>query len=130
MALKVTYEDREYTLDLDDMDMNQARAMERRGIPNLKTFEEGLMEGQVEALTFAYWLMLVQNGEPGARLDRVTFKPMKFAKAVLVAYMVAIKEAEAEAEKAAADPKDADDHEAPEASRSVTPVSAKPALRV
>jgi hypothetical protein len=82
MALKVTYESKEYLLDLEDMDTDQARAMERLGVPNLKALEEGIGAGDVDALTVAYWLMLTQNGEPGARIERVKFKPIKFLRAL------------------------------------------------
>jgi hypothetical protein len=82
MALKITYEDREYLLDLEDLDTDQARAFERIGVKNLKAFEDGIGEGDVSALTCAYWLMLIQNGEPGARIERVKFRPIKFLKAI------------------------------------------------
>lgn len=82
MALHVNYDGREYDLDLEDLDMAQGRAMERFGVPNLKALEEGIAEGDLSALTVAYWVMLQQNGEPGARLERVNFKPIKFIKAV------------------------------------------------
>ena len=100
MALQLTYEDREYTLDLEDMDTDEARAMERFGVKNLKELEEGIETGWVPALTVAYWLMLKQNGEPGARLDRVKFKPVKFVKAIIAS---AIEVAQKAAEEAAAE---------------------------
>lgn len=105
-ALLISYEDREYILDLDEMDTDQARAMERFGVKNLKSLEEGILEGDIGALQVAYWLMLVQNGEPGARLERVKFKPMRFAKGIAVAMLVALKEAEKAMEEQGADPKD------------------------
>lgn len=82
MALFITYDKREYILDLDDMDTDEARAMERFGVPNLKAFEDGIGEGDTDSLTVAYWLMLKQNGEPGVRIDRVKFHPIKFLKAL------------------------------------------------
>lgn len=81
-AIEITYEDHEYLLDLEDMDTDQARVMERFGVPHLKALEDGMAMGDVKALTVYYWLMLVQNGESGARIERVKFKPVKFLKAL------------------------------------------------
>lgn len=84
-VLDVTYEGKDYLLDLEDMDTDDARAMERVGVKNLKALEEGISQGDVNALTVAFWLMLKQNGEPGARIERVRFKPIKFIMALAVA---------------------------------------------
>lgn len=81
MALDLHYEGKDYTLDLEDLDTDQMRAAERFGLPNLRALEEGIEAGDLVALTVAYWLMLVQNGEPGTRLERVKFKPIKFLRA-------------------------------------------------
>lgn len=81
-ALKINYEGNEYFLDLEDMDTNEARTIERSGVKNLKALEEGVGEGDVACLNALYWLMLVQNGEPGARIDRVSCKPIKFLRAL------------------------------------------------
>ncbi len=83
MALLVKYEGKEYNLDLEDMDTDQARAMERFGVKSLQALEEGIVAGEVDALIVAYWIMLTQNGEPGARLERQKIKPLKFVKALL-----------------------------------------------
>lgn len=87
-GLKITYEDREYILDLEDMDTDDAAAMTRFGVKTLKALEEGISEGDVACLTVAYWLMLKQNGEPGVRLERVRFKPIKFVKALAASVAV------------------------------------------
>lgn len=85
MALHVEYEGKEYDLDLEDMDTDEARAMERFGVKSLQMLEEGIVSGEIDALIVAYWIMLRQNGEPGARLDRMRIKPLKFVKALLAA---------------------------------------------
>lgn len=105
-TLDISYDGRDYTLDLEDLDMDQARAMERFGVPNIKALEEGIGDGDLSALTVAYWLMLQQNGEPGTRLERVRFKPIKFIKAIGIAAekLAEAKKAEGDAE---ADPKEA-----------------------
>jgi hypothetical protein len=106
--LKITYDGQDYTLDLDDMDVDQARAMERFGVKNLKTLEEGLLEGDIGCLQVGYWLMMVQNGEPGSRLERMKFKPMMFAKAITIAMLTMLQELEAKLkeEEEANGPKD------------------------
>jgi hypothetical protein len=84
-ALEISYEGKDYLLDLEDMDTDEARAIERFGVKNLKALEDGIGEGDISALTVAYWLMLKQSGEPGVRLERVKFKPVKFIMALGVA---------------------------------------------
>ena len=84
-ALEIDYDGREYTLDLEEMDTDDARVMERFGVKNLKQLEEGIGEGDLSALTVAYWLMLKQSGEPGTRIERVRIKPIKFVKALAAA---------------------------------------------
>ncbi len=104
MALHVEYDGRSYDLDLEDMDTDDARAMERFGVPNLKALEIGITEGNIDALTVAYWVMLKQNGEPGARLERVKFKPIKYIKALINATSDATEAAKAkEAEEGKAE---------------------------
>lgn len=95
-ALTVDYDGREYVLDLEDLDMTQARAMERFGVPNLAALEDGIGAGDLSALTVAYWVMLQQSGEPGARLERVVFKPIKFIKALAEAALKSQADADAE----------------------------------
>jgi hypothetical protein len=102
-ALDIKYDGKDYTLDLEDMDTEQARAMERFGVPNLKALDDGIAEGDLKALTVAYWIMLVQNGEPGARLERVQIKPIKFVRALVSAALAA--------EKAAKDAEGNDDED-------------------
>lgn len=96
-ALEITYEDNIYILDLEDMDTDEARAMERFGVKNLKALEDGIGEGDINALTVAFWLMLKQSGEV-VRIDRVKFKPVKFIRCLGEAGEKASTEAE--------DPKD------------------------
>lgn len=94
-ALEISYEGKEYTLDLEDMDTDDARAMEGVGVKNLKALEDGIDEGDVSALRVAFWLMLKQSGEPGVRIERVKFKPIKFLMALAVASQNATEAAEA-----------------------------------
>jgi hypothetical protein len=95
-ALEIEYEDRIYLLDLEDMEIEHVRAMERFGIASLKALEERFAEGDLNAILVYYWLCLVQNGEPAARLERVRCRPIKFVKAMGVAAKKAAKAAESE----------------------------------
>jgi hypothetical protein len=108
-VLEIVYEGDDYLLDLDDMDLNDGRAMERFGVKHLRALEEGISAGEVDALTVAYWQMLKQSGQPGARLDHVVFKPVKFIKALV--------EASAKAELEAAKKAKAEESEAGKAER-------------
>lgn len=81
-VMEFEYEGRSFVLDLEDMDTDQARAMERLGVANLSALYEGITTGDINSLTVLYWLSLVQNGEPGARIERVKFKPIKFLAAI------------------------------------------------
>lgn len=94
MALEVTYEGKSFIFDIEDMDTDEARAMERHGVKNLKALEDGIGDGDIAALTVAYWLMVRQNGEPGARIDRVVFKPIRFIKALGAAKVIGADAAE------------------------------------
>lgn len=105
-VLEVSYDGKDYLLDLEDMDTDDAAAMERVGVKNLKALEQGIDDGDVSALRVAYWLMVKQSGEPGARIERVKFKPIKFIMALALA---SEKVAAANAEAENSDPKDADD---------------------
>lgn len=110
MALNLEWNGDDYAIDLDDMTVAQARAMEGLGLPNIKSLEEGMIEGDLDALTFCYWLMLVQNGSPGQRLDRVEklpeFKPHKFALKIAAGMYLQLKELEAKIKAEIDDPKD------------------------
>lgn len=97
-VLDIDYEGRQFLLDIEDLDTDQMRTIERFGIPNLKALEERFQEGDLDALTAYYWLCLVQNGEPGARIERVRFKPLKFLVALAMAAKKIADAAEADAE--------------------------------
>lgn len=94
----IKYEERELVFDIEDMDTDQARAMERFGVPNLKALQDGIFAGDVSALTVCYWLAMDQSGEAAVRLDQVKFKPAKF-----LAEFGKAQKAEVEAAKKAAE---------------------------
>lgn len=111
----VKFNNREYDLDISDIEVEHARVIKNYASHlTLKGLGEGIAEGDPDALTAAYWLMLKQNGEDH-NIAKVSFKPMKFLLAVVEGML---EEAEREAEKA---PKE----DAPPVSRSKKSASSK-----
>lgn len=94
-AFHLTYEGKEYKFDLEEITLEQARTMKARCGLTLMGLEAGLGEGDPEALRAVFWLMLTQNGEPQADIDRVNFKIVKFARAFDAAQPVEDEKAEA-----------------------------------
>lgn len=79
--MNIKYEDKTYTFDLEDMDLVQAKVMKEAGFPSLKGFTDALAEVDLDALGFAFWLMLDQSGikqDP----KTLSFKPLKFLRAI------------------------------------------------
>lgn len=92
----VKFNNREYTLDVDDIEVEHARVIKKyNDTLNLKVFGEGVGVGDPDALTALYWLMLKQNGEDH-NIEKVSFKAMRFLIAVMQAQS---DEAEKEAPK-------------------------------
>lgn len=81
MALLVHFEDQDYTLDLDEIDVAQARHIKRQTGMSLLAFQEALQEVDPDALVAAYWLMMAQNSK-AVDMNRVNFKIVKFAAAL------------------------------------------------
>lgn len=77
----INYDGKEYPFELDDITVSQATAIKRRLNLTLLGIEKGLAEVDVDALRAIYWLMLAQNGET-RDIDRVDFKPLKYAVAI------------------------------------------------
>lgn len=101
MEVILHFEDRDWTLDLDEIDLAQARTIQRNTGLSLVEFTRGaLFEGNPEALAWAYWLMHKQNDERAEDPNRVNFKVSKFATELLRAHEEKAREIEA------ANPKD------------------------
>lgn len=79
--MKVTYDDKEYDFDLDEIDVRQATIIQDKCGMTLMGLEEGLADGNAHALRALFWIMLVQSGET-VDIDRINFKIVKFAKAL------------------------------------------------
>lgn len=77
----VNYDDREWDLDLDEMDVKQARIIKvATGLTPLQ-LQRGMMEVDPDALTGLYWYMQVSNGER-CDIKRINFKVAKFSNAL------------------------------------------------
>ena len=79
--MKVEFEDREWTLDIDEIDVAQAMVIKVKTGFNLLQWQAALEQGDVSAAKALYWLMLAQNGV-NKDLDMVNFKVLKFIAAV------------------------------------------------
>lgn len=79
--LNIAFNNRTYALDIEEIEVEHARTIKRYCGLTLRKLEESLADGDPDGLTSLYWLMLKQNGEDHA-IERVSFKIVKFAKAV------------------------------------------------
>lgn len=77
----VAFNNKSYILDLDEMNVEEARIIKKYAALTLKGLQDGLAELDPDAMTCLYWLMLRQAGEDHS-IERVTFKILKFAEAV------------------------------------------------
>lgn len=79
--MQVEYDSKTYTLDLEEIDNLEAHTIKRYAGLTLAGLERSLAEGDPEGLQSLYWLMLHQSGEVH-NIDKVRFKPIKFAMAL------------------------------------------------
>lgn len=103
----IEFEDQEWKLDLDEVDVMQARVIKRETGMTLLDLEEALERIDPDAMVALYWLMKNQNGVT-VNMSKVNFGLVKFGKAVMAAQIQA-------AEEAAANPTEADAPETPSA---------------
>lgn len=102
--MKINFEDQEWTLDLNDITVAQAKVIKvHRGL-TLKALSQGLDDLDPDALVAVYWLMKAQSGQT-SNIDQVDFRAIKFALAVGEAANAEAK-ADAEAAKASESPKE------------------------
>lgn len=84
MQITVEFEERDWSLDLDDIDLNEARTIQRNTGKGIADFTRGcLAEGDPTCLAWMYWLMHRQNGEKTPDPNRVNFKVAQLWSAVL-----------------------------------------------
>lgn len=79
--MKVKYDEAEYTLDLDDIDVMQAKVIKVATGLTLSGLEDGLAEADPDALQALFWLMCVQSGLQ-QDIAHTNFKVVRFAKAL------------------------------------------------
>ena len=77
----VEFEDKSWTLEIDEIDVRQAMAIKVKTGFNLLEWQAALEQGDVNAAKALYWLMLAQNGV-NKDMDQVNFKVLKFIAAV------------------------------------------------
>jgi hypothetical protein len=100
--MEVLYEDQTYIFDFDEITVQQAKVIKVHCGMTLKGLEDGLADGDADALRALYWLMMVTNGEK-ANIDTIDFKIVRFSKAIQdAAAKERIAADEAEAKEAAA----------------------------
>jgi hypothetical protein len=80
----VEFEDKSYTLDVEEIDVRQAMLIKVKTGFNLLDWQKALERSDVDAIKALYWLMMAQNGQ-AVDIDRVNFKIIKFAKAIKAA---------------------------------------------
>jgi len=78
--MDITWNDKVYEFDLDDLTMQQAKVIKERLGLTLLGLEKGLNEGDADALLAVYWLM---HAQAGVTVDWGSdFKVIRFANAV------------------------------------------------
>jgi hypothetical protein len=77
----VDYDGTEYELDLDEMDVKQARTIKVATGLTVMALQKGMLEVDPDALVGLYWYMMVSNGVK-SDIRRVNFKVAKFANAL------------------------------------------------
>lgn len=89
--MQIEFEGQTYTLDLDEIDVSEARHIKRQTGLSLLAFQEGLAQVDVDCVVAAYWLMRKQSGTV-VDMNAVNFPVVRFTEALIKA---AEKEAEA-----------------------------------
>jgi hypothetical protein len=79
--MKVHFEDEDFELDLDEIDVMQARIIKRQTGLTLAGLQKGLSEVDPDCMVALYWLMKNQNGVT-VDMNKVNFKVVKFGQAL------------------------------------------------
>ena len=79
--MKINFEGKEFTLDLDEISVSQAKVIKVHTGQTLKSLGDGMQEGDPDALRAVFWLMHVQSGV-SLDIDRADFKIVKFLTAL------------------------------------------------
>jgi len=93
--MKINYEGEVLEFDLEEVTVQQATVLKRQLGLTLLGLDQGLVEGDPDALRAVYWLILEQAGGKRVDINEVDFKIVKLANAIQAAVE---EEAAAEAE--------------------------------
>lgn len=63
--MQITYLGTEYSFDVQKVTVDEWRELKRKYKMSPKGFQDGLDEADPDSYTFAYWVMLRQNGQGG-----------------------------------------------------------------
>lgn len=80
--MQIEFEGESYTLDLDEIDVSEARTIKRQTGLSLFDFQQGIYNVDPDALILAYWLMMKQSGKTAIDPQKVNFKIVKFSNAI------------------------------------------------
>lgn len=61
--MQISYDGREYSFEVEKITVDEWRELKRKYKMTPKGFTEGLDEADPDSMTFAYWVMLRQNGQ-------------------------------------------------------------------
>lgn len=101
--MQIKYEDREYSFEVEKITVDEWRELKRKYKMTPKGFTDGLDEADPDAMTFAYWVMLRQNGQQTFPLGDA-LKPDIIALNNAFGEWAQAEKARAEAEEAEPDP--------------------------
>ncbi len=77
----IKWEGEDFTLDLDEIDLAQAKVIQVHCGLSLLQIDDGIKTGNPDAIRALFWLMHVQSGK-SLDIDRVNFKVVKFMSAL------------------------------------------------
>jgi|SRR5215813_6223781 len=79
--MNINFQGEEFTLELEDLTVAQAKVIKIHTGLTLIGLEQGLGEGDPDALRALYWLMHAQSGKP-CNIDDADFKIVAFSQAL------------------------------------------------
>lgn len=94
----IKFDEKEYNLDLDEMDFTEARYIFRQTGLSILKFQEAVLEGNPEALAACWWLVNKRAGR-NTDIGKENFKAVKFYAAIVTAVAEGMKTAAEKAEK-------------------------------
>ena len=89
----VKFDDKEYNFDLDEISRSEAGYIKRHTGMTLMALQKALDDVDPDALAAIYWLMQKQDGK-ATDIDRLDFKAVKLANALVAATLEAVEKAQ------------------------------------